>query len=98
MPAIRNVMLIRLAVKLMPDARSGRRRLCLHEKPCRRLCCMAAHTLGESSALWNRTALPFNYHAEHRHRIPKLLYRVTNCAEYDALLVSDTAATGLDLS
>ena len=56
------------------------------------------HTHWASSALWNRTALPFNYHAEHRHRIPKLLYRVTNCAEYDALLVSDTAATGLDLS
>ena len=31
-------------------------------------------------------ALPFKYHAEHRHRIPKARYRVTNWAEYDASL------------
>jgi hypothetical protein len=30
--------------------------------------------------------LPFKYHAEHRHRIPKPRYRVTNGAEYDASL------------
>jgi hypothetical protein len=31
-------------------------------------------------------ALPFKYHAEHRHRIPKARYRVTNWSEYDASL------------
>jgi hypothetical protein len=31
-------------------------------------------------------ALPFKYHAEHRHHIPKPRYRVTNWAEYDASL------------
>jgi hypothetical protein len=30
--------------------------------------------------------VPFKYHAEHRHRIPKPRYRVTNWAEYDAAL------------
>jgi Transposase DDE domain len=30
--------------------------------------------------------LPFKYRAEHRHRIPKPRYRVTNWAEYDASL------------
>ncbi len=30
--------------------------------------------------------MPFKYHAEHRHRIPKPRYRVTNWAEYDASL------------
>src|SRR5277367_6019378 len=31
-------------------------------------------------------SLPFKHHAEHRHRIPKARYRVTNWAEYDASL------------
>jgi hypothetical protein len=31
--------------------------------------------------------VPFKYHAEHRHHIPKPRYRVTNWAEYDAALV-----------
>jgi IS5 family transposase len=35
---------------------------------------------------WSRSALPFKYHAEHRHHIPKPRYRVTNWAEYDASL------------
>ena len=30
--------------------------------------------------------MPFKYHAEHRHHIPKPRYRVTNWAEYDAAL------------
>ena len=30
--------------------------------------------------------MPFKYHAEHRHHIPKSRYRVTNWAEYDASL------------
>jgi hypothetical protein len=38
------------------------------------------------SAPWNHSALPFKYHAEHRHRIPKPRYRVTHWAEYDASL------------
>jgi hypothetical protein len=38
------------------------------------------------SAPWTHTALPFKYHAEHRHRIPKPRYRVTNWADYDASL------------
>jgi IS5 family transposase len=33
---------------------------------------------------WNRFALPFKHHAEHRHHIPKPRYRVTNSADYDA--------------
>ncbi len=35
---------------------------------------------------WIRSAVPFKYHAEHRHHIPKPRYRVTNWAEYDAAL------------
>jgi len=35
---------------------------------------------------WSCFALPFKYHAEHRHHIPKPRYRVTNWAEYDASL------------
>src|SRR5208283_3363112 len=35
---------------------------------------------------WSPSALPFKYHAEHRHHIPKPRYRVTNWAEYDASL------------
>ena len=35
---------------------------------------------------WNRFALPFKHHAEHRHHIPKPRYRVTNSADYDASL------------
>jgi hypothetical protein len=31
-------------------------------------------------------ALPFKYHADHRHRVPKARYRITNWAEYDASL------------
>jgi Transposase DDE domain len=31
-------------------------------------------------------ALPFKYHAGHRHHIPKRRYRVTNWSEYDASL------------
>ena len=42
--------------------------------------------MGIHSALWNHSALPFKYHAEHRHHIPKPRYRVTNWAEYDASL------------
>jgi hypothetical protein len=30
--------------------------------------------------------VPFKYHAEHRHHIPKPRYRVTNWPEYDAAL------------
>src|SRR5271157_4252226 len=41
---------------------------------------------GVHSAPWNHSALPFKYHAEHRHHIPKPRYRVTNWAEYDASL------------
>jgi hypothetical protein len=35
---------------------------------------------------WNHSALPFKYHAEHCHHIPKPRCRVTNWAEYDASL------------
>jgi hypothetical protein len=35
---------------------------------------------------WICSAVPFKYHAEHRHHIPKPRYRVTNWAEYDAAL------------
>jgi hypothetical protein len=38
------------------------------------------------SSLWNRFAVPFKHHAEHRHHIPKPRYRVTNWAEYGASL------------
>ena len=38
------------------------------------------------SPAWIRSAVPFKYHAEHRHHIPKPRYRVTNWAEYDAAL------------
>ena len=31
-----------------------------------------------------KPAVPFKHHAEHRHRIPKRRYRVTNWREYDA--------------
>jgi hypothetical protein len=30
--------------------------------------------------------VPFKHHAEHRHRIPKRRYRVTNWREYDVVL------------
>jgi hypothetical protein len=30
--------------------------------------------------------VPFKYHAEHRHHIPKPRYRVTNWSDYDASL------------
>ena len=43
-------------------------------------------TLGSSFTPLSRSALPFKYHAEHRHHIPKPRYRVTNWAEYDASL------------
>jgi hypothetical protein len=35
---------------------------------------------------WNRFAVPFKHHAEHRHHISKPRYRVTNWAAYDAAL------------
>jgi hypothetical protein len=35
---------------------------------------------------WNRSAVPFKHHAEHRHHIPKPRYRVTNWEAYDAAL------------
>jgi IS5 family transposase len=45
------------------------------------------HTSGSRfTSLWNRFAVPFKHHAEHRHHIPKRRYRVTNWAEYDASL------------
>jgi hypothetical protein len=45
------------------------------------------HTSGSRfTSLWNRFAVPFKHHAEHRHHIPKPRYRVTNWAEYDASL------------
>src|SRR5271165_807487 len=44
------------------------------------------HTWEAHSPPWNHSALPFKYHAEHRHHIPKPRYRVTNWAEYDASL------------
>src|ERR1700734_554603 len=42
--------------------------------------------MGKPIHLPGTFALPFKYHAEHRHRIPKATYRVTNWAEYDASL------------
>jgi hypothetical protein len=42
--------------------------------------------LGSPSTSLEPSAFPFKYHAEHRHRIPKPQYRVTNWAEYDASL------------
>ena len=44
------------------------------------------HTSGKPIHLPGTFALPFKYHAEHRHRIPKARYRVTNWSEYDASL------------
>jgi hypothetical protein len=44
------------------------------------------HTSGSPSPPWNLSAVPFKYHAEHRHHIPKTRYRVTNRSEYDASL------------
>src|SRR5580698_8384321 len=44
-------------------------------------------THGEAqSRPWIRSAVPFKYHAEQRHHIPKPRYRVTNWSEYDASL------------
>src|ERR1700676_5075410 len=40
----------------------------------------------ELLAIWNRSAVPFKHHAEHRHHIPKPRYRVTNWSEYDSAL------------
>ena len=42
--------------------------------------------IGTSLHPQSTSALPFKYHAEHRHHIPKPRYRVTNWAEYDASL------------
>jgi Transposase DDE domain len=42
--------------------------------------------MGETIHLPGTFALPFKYHAEHRHRIPKARYRDTNWSEYDASL------------
>jgi Transposase DDE domain len=42
--------------------------------------------MGKPIFLPGTFALPFKYHAEHRHRIPKARYRVTNWSEYDASL------------
>ena len=42
--------------------------------------------IGKPIHLPGTLALPFKYHAEHRHRIPKARYRVTNWSEYDASL------------
>src|ERR1700684_3699273 len=48
---------------------------------------MGGDTHGEAhSPPWIPSAVPFKYHAEHRHHIPKPRYRVTNWAEYDAAL------------
>jgi IS5 family transposase len=47
---------------------------------------VAAHIGKPLHFLWNRFAVPFKHHAEHRHHIPKPRYRVTNWAEYDASL------------
>ena len=54
-------------------------------------CCMdpvlvagerAGTHIGKPIHLRGTCALPFKYHAEHRHRIPKARYRVTNWPEY----------------
>jgi hypothetical protein len=42
--------------------------------------------MGKPIHLPGTFALPFKYHAEHRHRMPKARYRVTNWAEYDGSL------------
>jgi Transposase DDE domain len=42
--------------------------------------------MGNPVHLPGTAPLPFKYHAEHRHRIPKARYRVTNWSEYDASL------------
>jgi hypothetical protein len=58
-------------------------------------CCMdlvlvagerAGTHMGKPIHLPGAFALPFKYHAEHRHRIPKARYRVTNWVEYDTSL------------
>ncbi len=58
-------------------------------------CCMepalvvgerAGTHMGKPIHLPGTFALPFKYHAKHRHRVPKARYRVTNWAEYDASL------------
>jgi hypothetical protein len=46
----------------------------------------AGTRMGKPIHLPGTFALPFKYHAEHRHRIPKARYRVTNWSEYDASL------------
>src|SRR5882757_2903834 len=59
-----------------------------------RLCCMEPVVVADRRVAahigkplhWNRFALPFKPHAEHRHHIPKPRYRVTNWADYDASL------------
>jgi Transposase DDE domain len=40
--------------------------------------------IGKPNHLPGTFVLPLKYHAEHRHRIPKARYRVTNWSEYDA--------------
>jgi len=48
---------------------------------------MGGGTHGEAPfASREPSTVPFKYHAEHRYHIPKLRYRVTNWAEYDASL------------
>jgi hypothetical protein len=42
--------------------------------------------MGNPIFLPGNRALPFKYHADHRHRLPKARYRVTNWPEYDASL------------
>ena len=42
--------------------------------------------MGKPIHLPGTFALAFKYHAEHRHRMPKSRYRVTNWAEYDGSL------------
>jgi hypothetical protein len=58
-------------------------------------CCMdpvlvagerAGTPIGKPIHLPGTFAVPFKYHTEHRHRIPKARYRVTNWSEYDASL------------
>jgi hypothetical protein len=56
-----------------------------------RLCCMdpllvAGERMAKPLPSLDSSALPFKYHGEHRHHIPKPRYRVTNWAEYDASL------------
>src|SRR5208283_317751 len=45
---------------------------------------------------WSPSAVPFKYHAEHRHHIPKPRYRVTNRAEYDVALKRRGSLTGVE--